>query len=418
MTDDLLNLQSKVNLEQFDISVLAKDKIREMFRSGKLPTPELLVEEILLRAVKSGANDIHFEPSENELRVRLGYEGTLRRLVNLPREIWDNLANILKTRASLNAIEKKKSQEGRFTAVFASHQFDVRVSTVPVMTGERLLLHLLDKTARVASVQELGFSNENLQRFRRILGRPYGLILLTGPSSSGRTTTMNAAVGEIQSPEKNVITIEDPIEYKLDFASQVQVTHDKSYTFADAFLSILRQAPNIIVVGEIRDAETGLIAAEAAATGHLILTTMLSGDALGAIPRLQNLGVTPYWIASSLTGIVYQQLIRRICEACKEEYTPSTEELAALSGVIPSVTKLHRGKGCVACKNSGYVGLTAIHEIVVMDDRMKDLIYQQATLPQMKEAAAASGFESIKLDAARKVVAGISTVAEFIRALG
>jgi type II secretory ATPase GspE/PulE/Tfp pilus assembly ATPase PilB-like protein len=418
MTDDLLNIPSKVNLEQFDSGVLAKEKIRELFRAGKLPTPEILVEEILLRAVKSGASDIHFEPGEHELRIRLGHEGVLKHLVHLPKELADNLANIIKTRAGLNTIEKKKSQEGRFSVTFGTHQYDVRVCTIPVMTGERAALHLLDKTARVASVHELGFSKDNLERFRWILRRPSGLILATGPSGSGRTTTINAAVSEIQSPEKNVITVENPVEYKLDFASQVQVSPDKSFTFADAFRSILRQSPNVIMLSEIRDAESGIIATEAAATGNLILTTMLSGDAFGAIPRLQNFGVTPYWLASALVGIVYQQLVRRICDACKEEYQPSTEEITVLSSLVPSVTKFYRGKGCAACKNSGYSGLTSIQEIVVVDDPLRDLIYQQATVLKMREAAASSGFESVKLDAAKKVMAGVVSLDEFVRALG
>src|ERR1041385_2112213 len=364
MTDDLHNIPSKISLEQFDVGILSKDKIREMFRAGKLPTSEALVDEVILRSVKEGATDVHFEPAEMELRVRLSHEGVLKRLVSLPKEIAENLASVLKTKASLNAFEKKKAQEGRFSVAYGTHQFDIRVSTIPVITGERIALRLLHKTARVKQVEELGFSKENHEKFRTLLRQPAGLLLVTGPSGSGKSTTIYAALNDIQSPEKNILTVENPVEYRFDFASQVQTSADKSFTFADAMRSILRQVPNIIMLGEIRDAESGIFTAEAALTGNLVLSTMLSGDAMGAIPRLLNLGVSTYWLASALIGIVYQQLVRTICESCKEEYQATAEELATRSGIVPGVTKLFRGKGCPACKNTGYNGRTAIQEIV------------------------------------------------------
>ena len=418
MTDDLHNIPSKISLEQFDVGILSKDKIREMFRAGKLPTPEALVDEVILRSVKEGATDVHFEPAEMELRVRLSHEGVLKRLVSLPKEIAENLASVLKTKASLNAFEKKKAQEGRFSVAYGTHQFDIRVSTIPVITGERIALRLLHKTARVKQVEELGFSKENHEKFRTLLRQPAGLLLVTGPSGSGKSTTIYAALNDIQSPEKNILTVENPVEYRFDFASQVQTSADKSFTFADAMRSILRQVPNIIMLGEIRDAESGIFTAEAALTGNLVLSTMLSGDAMGAIPRLLNLGVSTYWLASALIGIVYQQLVRKICESCKEEYQATAEELATLSGIVPGVTKLFRGKGCPACKNTGYNGRTAIQEIVIIDEMLRDLIYQQATILAMKETALAAGFENIRIDAAKKVAAGVTSIAEFTRALG
>jgi type II secretory ATPase GspE/PulE/Tfp pilus assembly ATPase PilB-like protein len=418
MANELSALPSKVPLEQFDVSVLGKDKIREMYRSGKLPMPEALVEEIILRGVKEGANDIHFEPFDSELRIRLGREGVLTQLVALPKEIADNLTSVLKTKAAMNAFEKKKVQEGRFSATYGAHQFDIRVATLPVMTGERIALRLLQKTARVAQIQELGFSKENLDKFRSLLKRPNGLLLVTGPAGSGKTTTTFAAIRDLWSPEKNIITIENPVEYKLDFASQVQTSGDKTYTFVDALRATLRQEPNIILLGEIRDAETGIIAAEAALTGNLILSTMLSGDAVGAVSRLLNLGVSPYWLAATLIGVVYQKLVRKICDTCKQEYQPAIEEAALLSPVVQGVSKLYRGKGCAACNNTGYIGRTAIHEIVLIDDVLHDLIYQQATILKLKEVAVAAGFENIRIDAARKVAAGITTIDEFRRALG
>src|ERR1051326_4152854 len=418
MNEELKNIPSKVNLEQFDVNAFSREKIREMFRMGKVPTAELMVDEILLRAVKIGSTDLHFEPAESELRIRLGHEGVLKKLVSLPKEISENLANVLKTKASLNAFEKKKPQEGRFSLTIASHLFDIRISIVPVLHGERVALRIFPKNARVANVEELGFSKEILDKFRTLLHKPTGLILVTGPASSGKSTTVYAAVNDIQSIEKNVITVEDPVEYKLDFASQVPTSHDKSFTFVDALRSILRQNPNIIMLGEIRDAETGIVAAEAALTGNLVLSTMLSSDAIGTILRLLNLGIPPYWLATTLIGIVYQQLVRKICEFCKEEYSPPEEEHSIFMDTVAGKSKFFRGKGCPKCDGTGYRGRTAIHEILVINDQLRDLIYQEASFMKLKGAARFAGFENIYQDAVKKVAAGETTIAEFSRAIG
>lgn len=420
MNDDLSAIPSRIPLEQFDIRVLAKDKIRELYRSGKLPTPEALVDEIVLRAVKEHANDIHFEPSENELRIRIGHEGVLKPLVSLPKEIAENLANVLKTKASMNAFDKRKPQEGRYSVAFGQHQFDIRISTVPVMTGERIALRILHKTARVARLEELGFSKDNLERFRLLLRRPSGLFLVVGPAGSGKSTSLYAAINDMRSEQKNIMTVENPVEYRLDFASQVLFSADKTFTMVEAMRAILRQEPNTIMLGEIRDGEIGAVAAEAALTGNLVLSTMLSSDAIGAIPRLLNLGISPYWLATTLVGIAYQQLVRKICQSCKQAYPATTEELSVLSGAGPGlgITTVYKGKGCAACKETGFDGRTAIHEIVIVNDYMRDLIYQQDSLLKLKEAAFDSGFETIRLDAGKKVAAGIIPVSEYQRALG
>ena len=416
--EELKNIPSKVPLEQFDIGSFSKDKIRELFRSGKVPTAEAMVEEILLRALKEGATDLHFEPAETELRIRLGFDGIMKRLISLPKEISENLTNVVKTRGSLNAFEKKKPQEGRFSMTVGTVQFDIRMSTLPIIHGERIALRILQKNARVANIEELGFSQENLQKVRLLLRRPTGLFLVTGPSSSGKSTTVNAAVNDIQTPEKNIMTVENPIEYKLDFASQVTASSDKSLTFADALRAILHQNPNVIMLGEIRDADTGIVAAEAALTGNLVLSTMLSGDAVGSIFRLMNLGIPPFWLASTLIGIVYQQLVRKICPSCKEEHEVSGEQHGALVNMISGQNKFFRGKGCEKCERSGYLGRTAIHEVLIVNDQIRDLIYQQASILKLKEAARASGFQNIFQDTLNKVNTGVTTVAEFTRALG
>ncbi len=418
MIEELKNIPSKVPIEQFDISAFAKDKIRDLFRAGKLPTAEAMVDEIILRAAKEGATDLHFEPAENELRVRLGREGVMKRLVHLPKDIAENLASVVKTKASMNAFEKKKPQEGRFSTTIGTVPLDIRISTIPVMNGERVALRILYKNTTVANIEELGFSPTNLEKFRNLLKRSNGLLLVTGTSSSGKSTTVYAAVKVVQSHEKNVFTVENPIEYKLDFASQVATGSDKSFTFVDALRAILRQNPHVIMLGEIRDAETGIVAAEAALTGNLVLSTLLSGDAIGAIPRLLNLGVPAYWLASTLVGVIHQELVRKICEGCKEQYTTTEKESSPLLNMLSEQKTFYRGKGCEKCEGSGYSGRTAIHEVLIINDQLRDLIYQQASILKLKEAARLSGFEDIFQDAVKKVNNGITTIQEFERALG
>jgi len=418
MIDDLKRIPGKVALEQFDISAFSKDKIREIFRSGKIPTAEVMMDEILLRAVKSGASELHIEPAENELRIRLGFEGVLRKLVTLPKEISENLGNVLKTKANLNAFEKKKPQEGRFSSSYGVYQVDFRVSTLPILNGERFAIRVIHKSASIAKLDQLGFSATNLEKMKALLHRSSGLLLITGPASSGKSTTVYAAVNHLAAPDKNIITVENPIEDRLDFAAQVATSADKTFTFVDALKAILRQSPNIIMVGEIRDAETGTVAAEAALTGNLVLSSMLSNDAIGAILRMINLGVPAYWLSSALIGIVHQQLVRKICENCKEEYEPAGEEDSELFSVLSGQTKFFRGKGCDKCEKTGYLGRTAIHEILPISDQMRDLIYQQASIIKIREATRLAGFENILQDAVKKVTGGETTISEFVRVLG
>lgn len=416
--EELKKIPVKVNLEQLDISVFSKDKIREMFRTGKVPTAELMVEEIIVRALKTGATDIHIEPSEKELQIRLGFEGALKKLVTLPREIADNLVSVLKTKASMNAFEKKKPQDGRFSFTGGSSQFDIRINTIPGLNGERIALRITQKDKFILGVNDLGLSPENLVRFRQLLRFPSGLILIGGPPSSGKSSTAYAVLNEIRSVEKSTITVEDPVELNLDFATQVQTTGDKTFTLAEALRAILRQNPNVIFVGEIRDVDTGTIAAEAAFTGTLVISTILSGDAIGTIARLQQMGISSFWLGSSLAGVIYQKLLRKICVHCREEYTPDAGEMALITDHVPGRTTFFRGKGCPECESTGYSGRIAAHEILIADESMRDIIFQQVPVSVMRDAAKASGFERITIDAAKKVADGITTIAEFHRMIG
>jgi len=409
----------RISLEQIDVKSLSKDKIRELFRQGKLPTADQIVEEILVRAIQSGANDIHFEPIEGEMQIRLGHEGTLKRLLSLPPDMNDPLISVLKSKATLNQFEKKKPQEGRYSAVYGNESLDFRVNVIPVLSGERCLVRLLRKTSSISRIEDLGYSKENLDRLRGLLRSPRGLLLITGPSGSGKSTTVYAALNHVHSPEKCVITVEDPVEYRLPYASQVHLPPDKSFNFIDALRAILRQNPNIIMIGEIRDAETGVVAGEAALTGNLVLSTMLADDAIGAIHRLLNLGVPAYWLASTVVGIVYQLLIRKICPNCREEYQLSTDELQMVGAPMESSDlKLFRGRGCPNCMGTGYKGRVAISEIVTISPTLRDMIFQKESILTMRKEAANFGFQAIRQDAVRKALTGITTLQEITRVLG
>jgi general secretion pathway protein E len=416
MIEELKAIASKVNLALFDVSVFSKDKIREMFRGGKLPTADAMVEEIILRAVKEGATDIHIEPREGELRIRMGSEGRLEQLVALPKEISENIANIVKTKANLNQFEKKKPQEGRYTVTISTYQFEIRVCTLPTISGERVALRIFNKTVNVSKMNELGLSNENLGKLQRLLQRPTGLILSAGTSGSGTSTILHACVNELQSPEKNIITLENPVEFQLDFATQVQTAIEKNATPLETLRPILRQGPNVIMISELRDLESSTLAAEAALAGNLVISSILASDTLGVIPRLLNFGMSPYWVATSLAGIITQKLVRKICDACKEEYQPTNEEALRLG--TSEFATFFKGKGCEACDGTGYRGRIGIHEVLIIDDRLRDLIYRHASFIDIKEAAYASGFEDIRADALKKATAGITTIDEVLRAAG
>ncbi|MDP2207313.1 MAG: GspE/PulE family protein, partial [Bacteroidota bacterium] len=396
-----------------------RDRVIEAQRNGKLPPFDVLVEEIIIRALKNDAHDIHFEPMENELRVRTDKFGVLERLISLPREFNENFANIFKIKADLNALEKRKPQEGGFTANIGTRQVDLRVSILPSVYGERIALRLFVKTTSIRPIEDIGLSSRNLEKLLYLISKPSGLVLITGPAGSGKSTTLYSAVNELDVAEKNILTVEDPIEFKLDFATQVQAGAEKAFGFAEALKSILRQRPNVILIGEIRDVETGIVAAEAALNGNLVLSTMLSSDAIGTIPRLLQFGIPSYWLAPTLSGVVYQQLVRTICPDCKQSYKPSDEELNRL-GIIDNSFDLifYKGQGCKTCGGLGYFGRSAIHEVLTVDDRLKDLIYQNAPLMKLKEAAIHSGFKTVRYSALRKILLGITTSSEVFRVLG
>jgi type IV pilus assembly protein PilB len=412
-------IPSKFQLDTIDMRKRSKEKVNEFLKSGKMPNADVLVDEIFITAIKNGATDIYFEPMEYEFRVRYNIDSVLEHAVSLPKEMTEALCNVMRTRGSLNMFDKKKAQDGRYTTNYGKFHFDMRVSTLPTVEGERFSVRILKKNIRAVDINDIGFSPENLSLVRYLLNRPRGLLVIAGPSAAGKTTTVYGCMNELKDSQKNIITVENPVEYRLEFASQVQVDVDQKLDYATSMRAVLRQHPDLIFLGEIRDAEAGSAAAEAALTGTMVVTTILSGDALSCIPRMTNFGIPPSWLAPTLNGIIYQQLVRKICSHCRESYKPTKHMLnaAGLNQLEDSIM-LYRGSGCEACGGDGYLGRTAIHEILVVDEELKDLIFDQASPVKVKEAATKKGFESIRFDAVKKLVSGVIALEEYLRVLG
>ncbi len=419
LLDEFETLHPKIPIEQFDVFKRGAEKIKEIQRAGKMPSGDTLLEDIIIRAIKSGANDIHFEPGDGVYNIRFNLDGVMERILTLPLEFHENIGNILRARSGMNVFDKKKPGDGRYTHTYANHIFDFRVSSVPALDGDRFCIRILRKSARIVDILDLGLSDENLMKFKYLLRRPRGLMVIAGPSASGKSTTVYAGLNEFRDSQKNIITVENPIEYRLDFATQVQVDFDQKFDYSLALRSILRQSPHIIFLGEMRDEDASRIAAEAALTGNMVISTMLSSDALSAIPRMLSLGIPPSWLAPTLMGIVYQQLVRKICRFCKEQYTPTRRQLssAGLAQLDGSI-QLFRGRGCEKCGGDGYLGRTAIHEVLIIDEELRDLIFKQASLVKLREVAVQKGFELIRFDAAKKLVTGVISMDEYLRVLG
>ncbi len=417
--DEYKQIPSKFQLDTIDTRKRTKEKVTEFLDSGKMPNADVLVDEIIITAVKSGASDIFFEPMEHEFRVRYNIDSVLEHAFSLPKVLTESLCNVMRSRGSLNMFEKKKAQDGRYSAKYGKFQFDMRVNTLPTIEGERFSIRIFKKNNRAVEINDIGFSPENLSLVRYLLNRPSGLLVIAGPSASGKTATVYGLMNELKDSQKNIITVENPVEYHLEFASQVQVDVEQKLDYATSMRAVFRQQPDLIFLGEIHDASAGTAAAEAALTGIMVVTTILSGDAMSCLPRMINFGIPPTWLASTLNGIIYQQLVRKICTHCRESYKPTKHMLnaAGLNQLEDSIM-LYRGAGCEVCGGDGYLGRTAIHEILIVDEELKDLIFHQSSPVKVKEAATKKGFESIRFDAVKKLVSGVIALEEYIRVLG
>ena len=377
-----------------------------------------LVNSLLQHAVKERASDIHIEPFEKQIRVRFRIDDVLYEPMKpLPRTLQASIASRIKIMGNLNIAEKRLPQDGRIRLKIAGRDYDVRLSTIPVAFGERLVLRLLPDTQALLDLEKIGFSKVQLGSLDRIIRRPNGIFLVTGPTGSGKTTTLHACLAKINNTDKNIITIEDPVEITQAGVGQIEVNPKIQLTFAAGLRSILRQDPNVVLVGEIRDKETADIAIQASLTGHLVLSTLHTNDAASAITRLVDMGVEPFLVGSSLVAVLAQRLVRVLCIDCREPYTAGDEELREI-GVRPPgrPVTLYRGKGCPTCSHTGYHGRLGIFELMLVDDDIRAMVSKNTDAKTIKKGAMAKGMGSLRADGARKVLSGVTSVAEVMRA--
>ncbi len=377
-----------------------------------------LVNSLLQHAVKERASDIHLEPFEREIRVRFRIDDMLYEPIRpLSRALMASIVSRIKIMGNLNIAEKRLPQDGRIRLKIAGRDYDVRLSTIPITHGERVVMRLLPRSQEMLDLQTLGVSDRLLPVLERLITRPNGIILVTGPTGSGKTTTLYAALNRINATDKNIITIEDPVEIQLRGVSQIEVNPKIGLTFAMGLRSVLRQDPNVVLVGEIRDLETAEIAIQASLTGHLVFSTLHTNDAPSAITRLVDMGVEPFLVGSSLVAVLAQRLVRILCKDCREAYEPSAEEQREI-GLSPSerTLRFHRAEGCSSCNYSGYRGREGIFEMMLIDDDIRALVTQNIDSKTIKQRAVSKGMRTLRVDGAAKVLKGITSVAEVLRA--
>jgi type IV pilus assembly protein PilB len=387
-------------------------RLREM---GEEAPVIRIVNNFISQAIVEDASDIHVEPMENSLRVRYRVDGILHEKQSLPRSIQPGVVTRLKIIANMDIAERRVPQDGRLTLKFEGRPIDFRVSSIPSIFGEKVVLRILDRTVSVKPLDQLGFSEYNLKRFENIISQPYGMILISGPTGSGKTTTLYSCLDRLNSPTKNIITIEDPVEYQLKGINQMQVNEKAGLTFANALRSILRQDPNIILIGEIRDAETARIAIESALTGHLVFSTIHTNDSSSIATRLIDMGIEPFLVASSLIGATAQRLIRKVCNYCKVPYNPSRDVLENLGFQIDENVTFYKGEGCDKCSHTGYRGRKAISEILPITPDIQKLLLSRVSSKEISAQAKKEGMKTLLDDAMTKAAEGLTTLEEVVR---
>jgi general secretion pathway protein E len=377
-----------------------------------------LVNRVMVQAFRERASDIHVEPYQSDVKIRFRVDGILHDALTLPKRIQSAVISRVKIMASLNIAEKRLPQDGRIGIKLGDHALDLRISTVPTVFGERVVMRILDKSSVLMGLEDLGFYPDDLSIVARLIKQEHGIILVTGPTGSGKTTSLYAGLSRINSPDKNILTIEDPIEYQIKGIGQIPVNAKVGLTFASGLRSIVRQDPDVILVGEIRDLETAEIAIQSALTGHLVFSTLHTNDASSAITRLIDMGIEPFLVTSSLNAIIAQRLIRKICPKCAEKYIPEEESLAEIGlsrDAIGDGGTLIKGKGCRDCMGTGYKGRTGIYEILLMKDTMRSTILKTSDSNTIKKQAIEDGLHTLRQDGARKVKAKVTTIEEVLR---
>jgi type IV pilus assembly protein PilB len=379
-----------------------------------------LVNLLITQAVQDRASDIHIEPAEHDVRIRYRIDGVLHEVMRSPKNIQSGIISRLKIMADINIAEKRVPQDGRVTATVTGRAIDLRVATLPTVFGEKVVMRILDKSTALLRLDDLGFLEANLERYAQAYSRPYGTILVTGPTGSGKSTTLYATLNIVNDESKNVITVEDPVEYRMPGINQVQVNVKAGLTFASALRSILRSDPDVVLVGEIRDRETASIAVEAALTGHLVLSTLHTNDAASTPTRLVEMGVEPFLAASALDCVVAQRLARRLCDKCKEAYRPTEAELLGAGWAadeFDDVPELFRPKGCQACGKTGYQGRFAVHEVLLVTEEIERMIVDREHSEDIKKISIAQGMLTLRRAGLVQVNAGLTSVEEVLRVI-
>jgi type IV pilus assembly protein PilB len=375
-----------------------------------------LVNLIFIESIKERATDIHIEPMEKQIYVRIRVDGVLQIIMTPPVSSLGGLVTRIKILSNLNIAEKRLPQDGRFSIKSPGKDIDIRVSILPTIYGEKVVMRLLDKTGFDFNLTSLGFPKRNLGTFKKVINQPYGLVVVSGQTGSGKSTSLYAALKEIKSERTNITTVEDPVEYQLDGVNQIQVFEDIGLTFGSSLRSILRQDPDVLLIGEIRDAETADIAVKFALTGHLVFSTVHANDAPGTITRLLDIGIAPFLVGSCLNLVMAQRLVRKICEKCKEEYIPTKEELALVGLDSSKVTgPLYHGKGCTECRNTGYKGRLAIFEMIPMAKDLRKLVYNNANEDEIRESAVNNGMINLRDAGLERVFDGTTSIEEILR---
>lgn len=374
-----------------------------------------LVNLLITQAVQERASDIHIEPTEKDVRIRYRIDGVLHEKMRSPKNIQSGLISRLKIMADINIAERRVPQDGRVSLRIADRQVDLRVATLPTVYGEKVVLRILDKSTALLRLEDLGFLETNLARFETSYRKPYGMILVTGPTGSGKSTTLYATLNIVNDVGKNIITVEDPVEYRLPGINQCQVNPKAGMTFAAALRSILRADPDVVLVGEIRDRETATIAIEAALTGHLVLSTLHTNDASTTPTRLVEMGVEPFLVASALDCVVAQRLARKLCERCKEPYVPAPSELETIGWDPDEATEVFRPVGCAYCGRTGYHGRFAIHEVMLVTEEIERLIVERAHSEDVKKLAVAQGMLTLRQSGLAQVRRGVTSIEEILR---
>lgn len=411
--------QALKDTRQSDVRTVDSEKIGEIIKEAPIAK---IVSTTLEFAVKGRASDVHIEPQEERTRVRYRIDGILHEKLALPKSVHEAVVSRIKILSGMKIDEKRIPQDGRFNFKFGIEEVDLRVSTLPTVDGEKIVMRLLKKTGGIPTLNELGLRGTALKNLDTAISKPHGIILITGPTGSGKTTTLYSILSKLNTTKVNIVTLEDPVEYEISGLNQVQINSQAGLTFASGLRSFLRQDPNIILVGEIRDNETTNLAVQAALTGHLVFSTLHTNDAPTAIPRLLDLGAEPFLIASVLNAVVGQRIVRKICTYCRESYKPVTEVVQDMRAILGNLMpenyenlSLYRGRGCTECTNSGFLGRIGIYEVLPVTDTISRLVLEHASAANISSQAIKEGMIAIKQDGYLKVIEGITTIEEVLR---